>query len=291
MWNVSRLRGVAQPFDQDRSLLVRCYARMSVILKLVPVIAIVLLLSGCGNRGRQADATGPGTGSSAATAAGASATGTPEPSGAVRSTLAAGEAPRTPTSITIPPQTPTSGNAPRKPEPAAGNAQFSGREGSYLLQNGLSDRIVPTAPDIGRLQDEYSGGADMRAQYAVVQTFMKALSEGRIDTATLLPEHSGYIERSLQDEVTQGDVPKGWYIGTINVDQNRQSAAHLRIEMSRDGETVHGDMFLEKSSGSWYIGDVQVDLAQLGAKPDNTSPRRIEPGLPSWMVDNPINGK
>ena len=229
----------------------------------------------------------PGAGGSPATVARVSPAGA---SGAEKGALAGGEAPQTPTSITIPPQTPTAtANAPN-PAPAGG-LQFSGREGSYLLQDGLSNRIVPKSPDIGSLQDKYADGEDVRAQFAVVQTFMTALSKGSIDRATLLPEHSGYIERSLQDEVSQGDVPKDWYIGAINADQNRQSAAHLRIELRRDGEAVQGDLFLEKSAGSWYIGDVQVDLAQLAAKPVNASPRRIEPGLPSWMVDNPINGK
>lgn len=241
---------------------------MKKLPRLAAIVSTCLLLVFCGAGGNGNGAKSPPESAASGSAA------------AVSPSRQSPPAAQEPTKITVAPQSAPQATA--KSSPAAHPAQaaeFSGRETEYLMQSGLSSRVIPSDDRIGPLQDRYAQDAETRRMYRLVDEFLRSLSNKTVVEESILPDSAPFLARRLRNDLDAGYLPESWRIGRIEIPD--PAAAHMRVLISGSPGSAAGDIFLVKSSDRWYISGIQVDFAQLATPPAESKP--VEPGTPIWM--------
>lgn len=156
----------------------------------------------------------------------------------------------------------------RSPAPvAAGGASVGGTERLLTMRGGA--KILPSDFDIGALQPAMPAGTERGAVLRTIRLFFDDLANGKVDAELLAPEWRDNLVRLLSAPKREGNLPQMVRIGILNIEQDSANAA---IRMEKGTGSAAGQIYLERSEGTWYISDIQVDLSTLGSPTVRSEP-------------------
>jgi len=244
----------------------------------LPVIILVIVLSGCNGRSRTPEPT--------------TAHNIPEAAvGKERSAPAAsGGAPAPNSGRETPPSSPSDRITLDLPATSDGGTPASGAAGPnagssrFVVPHGTLVRLFPLDTVIGQLADPESSDPLTRDVYRVTDRFLKGVVAGEVREALFAAGARARLQDLVSYQLEQ--VPKitGYRIGTVTDLGNGNATCAVRL-LSEIGR-ASGEVYVAQSGGSWYISDVLVDFAALG-DPYPVRDKRFEPGAETPLVGVP----
>lgn len=141
--------------------------------------------------------------------------------------------------------------------------------------------IIPEDMAIGPLQDRFGENAEtLNAPVKTIASFFDAYRAGGGWQSYLDPDLRLVLERSIQDYSKKSpSIIAGYRMGKMDLEENTCSC-NIRL-FSAAGRT-EGELYLEKKDDTWYISDIQADLAAL-QKPYEQDDV-FEPNIYRWLA-------
>ena len=144
----------------------------------------------------------------------------------------------------------------------------------------ISAEVMPEDMEIGPLQNQAEGENPLFPQLVRrVNDFFNAYTADKGWKSMLLPEIRIMLETALGGfNAKPGTSIVSYRLGTMTV---RDDVCICNVRLFSTTGRAGGELYLEKSDETWYISDIQVDIAEL-QKP-YTGKGKFEPSLYRWL--------